>query len=99
MKKIGIVASAELGMLVRTKAFIVTVLLMPVLVGASIIVQTVMAKQVDVAPRRFAVVDRTGKLYDAIAQAAALRNAAIAAGLLKEAPFSPEPVAAAGRAT
>jgi len=41
--KIGVVARAELGMLVRTKAFIITILLMPVLVGSSIVIQLIVA--------------------------------------------------------
>jgi ABC-2 type transport system permease protein len=87
--KIAVVAAAELGMLVRTKAFLITVLLMPVLVAGSIVVQQIVAKQVDNTPRRFAVVDRTGALFAPLAQAAALRNKVIASGLVKGAPFEP----------
>jgi ABC-2 type transport system permease protein len=97
MRKIPIVARAELAMLVRTKAFLITILLMPVLVGGSIVIQTLVAKQVDRTPRRFAVVDRTGKLAGAIAAAAAQRDAAIAAGQLGAAPFAPEEVAPGAR--
>src|SRR5262249_58829525 len=80
MSKIGIVAGTEFGMLVRTKAFIITVLLMPVLLGGSIVIQTLVAKQVDKTPRKFAVVDRTGALYPALAHGASARNALIGAG-------------------
>jgi ABC-2 type transport system permease protein len=99
MTKIGVVAAAELGMLVRTKAFLITVLLMPVMVGGSIVVEALVAKQVDRTPRRFAVVDGTGALYPALAQAAAMRNGLIATGVVPGAPFEPEPVAAAGEAS
>jgi ABC-2 type transport system permease protein len=90
--KILVVAGAEFGMLVRTKAFIITVALVPVLAIASILVQSLVAKQVDVTARRFAVIDRTGVLHGAIEQAAAARGQAIAAGLLVGAPFLPERV-------
>src|SRR5262249_54065757 len=88
--KIPVVAATEFGMLVRTKAFIITVLLMPVLVGGSIVIQTLIAKQVDRTPRKFAVVDRTGALYALLAQGAAVRNALVAAGTVAGAPFEPE---------
>jgi ABC-2 type transport system permease protein len=97
--KILTVAQAELGMLVRTKAFIITILLMPVLVGGSVLIQTFIGKQVERTPRVFAVADRTGKLFDAIARDAGLRNVLVAAGSLPEAPFSPERVEVGGRST
>jgi ABC-2 type transport system permease protein len=96
MKKIGVVAAAEFGMLVRTKAFIITVLLMPVLVGGSIVIQTVIAKQVDRTARRFAVVDRTGRVYAPLAQATAARNLLVASGVVPGARFDPEPVVDTG---
>lgn len=88
--KIGIVAGAELGMLVRTKAFIITILLMPVLVGGSIVIQLLVAKQVDQTPRHFAVIDETRQIYPALSMAAAARNDVIGSGGLAEAPFVPE---------
>jgi ABC-2 type transport system permease protein len=88
--KIGIVAGAEFGMLVRTRAFLITVLLMPVLVAGSIVVQRFIAKQVDRTPRAFAVLDRSGALYEEVAARTRERNAAVAAGLLAGAPFEPE---------
>ena len=92
MSKIGTVATTELSMLVRTKAFIITILLMPVLVGGSVVIQTIVSKQVDVTPRRFAVIDRSGKLFAPLAEAAAARNTLIKAGGLAEATFDPERV-------
>jgi ABC-2 type transport system permease protein len=88
--KIATVASAELNMLVRTKAFIITILLMPVMVVGSIVIQTFIAKQVDQTERRFALVDGTGKLGPGIVAVATARNAEVEAGKLKEAPFVPE---------
>jgi ABC-2 type transport system permease protein len=92
VRKIGIVAAAELGMLVRTRAFIITILLMPVLVAGSILFQNVISKQVDTTARRFAVVDGTGALFDAIERAARDRNLLVRTGVLKAARFHPERV-------
>jgi ABC-2 type transport system permease protein len=82
--KTWIVAASEFGMLVRTKAFIVTILLMPVLFLGSVAIQALVAGQVDLTPRRFAVLDHSGKLYPAIERAARERK--------EGAPFIPERV-------
>src|SRR5688572_8854138 len=92
MSKIAIVAGAEFGMLVRTKAFIITVALVPVLAAGSIAIQGLVAKQVDVTPRRFAVVDRTGVLHGPIEEAARTRGEALRMGMALGALFVPERV-------
>jgi ABC-2 type transport system permease protein len=97
MSKVSTVAGAEFGMLVRTRAFIITVALVPVLMMGSVAIQGLVAKQVDDTPRRFAVVDRTGVLYDPIAAAARLRADALQAGLAVGARFLPEKIEAQGR--
>ncbi|MHC4938660.1 MAG: ABC transporter permease [Planctomycetota bacterium] len=76
------VAGAEFSNLVRTKAFIISIVLMPVLMGGAIVVQMVLEKQVDTKPRRFAVVDQSGAFYEAIEKAAASRR--------EDPPFVPE---------
>ncbi len=97
MKKIGVVAAAELGMLVRTKAFIVTVLLMPVMMGGSILVQRLVADQVDVDTRTFAVIDETGLFFEPLLARAVERDLALAVGLLRGASFKAEKIAHEGR--
>jgi ABC-2 type transport system permease protein len=92
VKKTVIVAGAELGMLIRTKAFIVTILLMPVLMFGSVLVQRVVAKQVDQTPRRFAVIDGSGEVWEPLRQRLELRNAV----LRGQAPFYPERVEVTG---
>jgi ABC-type Na+ efflux pump permease subunit len=75
VRKILVVASTEFGTAVRTKSFLVGLLLLPIIMGASILIQAYVAKHVDTTPRTFAVIDRTGgRLYDAIAEAAAANN-------------------------
>jgi ABC-2 type transport system permease protein len=69
-KKIWVVASTEFGSAIRTKAFLIGLLVVPIMMGLSIGTQRYLARTVDARPRRFAVVDRTGALYPAIEQAA-----------------------------
>jgi ABC-2 type transport system permease protein len=59
---------------VRTKAFILGVLALPVLMGLSIGLQYLGQKNKDIRDRRFAVVDRSGALAPVIAAKAAERN-------------------------
>jgi ABC-2 type transport system permease protein len=76
MRKTLTVAAREYNATVRTKAFIVSLVLMPVMMGGSILVQFALKDQVDTKERRFAVIDRTegGTLYDALEARAKLRN-------------------------
>jgi ABC-2 type transport system permease protein len=64
VRKILIVAAREYKSAVRTKSFIVSLLLMPVLMGGSIAVQAFFKRQANVQERKFAIVDRTpGQKY------------------------------------
>jgi ABC-2 type transport system permease protein len=74
MRKIWRVASTEYSNAVRSKAFIIGVLALPVLICLSVGLQYFGQKNVDIRDRRFAVVDRTGALFPVIAAKAAERN-------------------------
>jgi len=74
MRKIRIVAVTEYFNSIRSKAFIIGVLALPVLMCLSIGLQYFGEKNVDIRDRRFAVVDRTGVLFPVIASKAAERN-------------------------
>lgn len=74
MDKVLAVAKSEYANAVRSKAFLVGVFLMPVLMFGGILVMSTVRDQVDLRDRRFAVVDRTGRLWDAIEQAAEQRE-------------------------
>jgi ABC-2 type transport system permease protein len=74
MRKTIVVAVREFQASVRTKAFIITVLFMPILWGGMIGVQFWLKDKVDTRDRRVAVVDLTGRLFDAVADAARKRN-------------------------
>jgi ABC-2 type transport system permease protein len=74
LRKIGVVASTEFSSAIRAKSFLISLLLLPVFMGASILVQVVVAKRVDTKPRKVAVIDHSRELYAAIAKAGALYN-------------------------
>jgi len=82
-----IVAISEFTTLVRSKAFIVGLLMMPVFSGVAIGVQKFTKDATDIKDRRFAVVDRTGVLYAPLKAAADEWNAAARAGSPQTAPF------------
>ena len=75
LRKIWTVASTEFGSAIRTKSFIIGILLMPVLIGASMVLQIVIARKVDTRPRTIAVIDGSGgALASSIEQAARTFN-------------------------
>ncbi len=80
MNKIWRVAATEYLNAVRSKAFIIGVLAVPVIMAISIGAQFYAQKKTDVTPRRFAVLDRSGQLYAPLAAKAKARNDAIRAG-------------------
>ena len=74
MYKILLVAHREYNAAVRTKAFIISLVLMPVLMGGSVVFQLVMKDKVDTTDKKVAVVDRSGVLADFLVRAARVRN-------------------------
>lgn len=75
MHKILAVARREYNAAVRTKAFLISLLLMPLLMGGSALMQVLLKDQVDIQEKRFAVVDRTpDEQLVRTLQAAALRR-------------------------
>lgn len=75
MNRILTIAQSEFLTLVKTKAFIIGILLMPVLMVGFFFFMSFAQRHVDVETRRFAVVDQSGVLYEALASAAERRNA------------------------
>jgi ABC-2 type transport system permease protein len=75
MSKVWRVARTEYGNLVRSKAFLISIILMPVFAGGAIVVQQLLENRIDVRDKRVAIVDETGELFQGLAEAAAHRNA------------------------
>ncbi len=74
MKKVITVAKNEYLIAVTSKAFLIGVVMMPFFMCGAFVVRYFTKDQVDVSPRKLAIVDRTGKLYDSLATLAAARN-------------------------
>lgn len=77
MRKALVIAGREYRAAVRSKAFVVTLVLMPVLMGASVLVQVVFKKLEDTTEKAFAVVDRSpgGRIAEALAADVSIYNA------------------------
>jgi ABC-2 type transport system permease protein len=75
MSRILTIAQSEFLTLVKTKAFLLGIFLMPVLMVGFFFFMNFAQKHVDVETRPFAVIDHTGVLYDAVRSAAEVRNA------------------------
>jgi len=74
MRKVLAVAFREYKAAVQTKAFIISIVMMPLLMGISIGVQLLIKRAEDSGIKKFAVVDRTGKLRSPIEAAIAKHN-------------------------
>lgn len=77
MHKTLTVAATEFGNSVRTKAFIISMLLVPVLMVLTGVGQKLLLDRVDTGDHPFAVLDETGRLGGAIESAAAEWNASV----------------------
>jgi ABC-2 type transport system permease protein len=61
MRKVLVIAARDYNAAVRTKAFLIGLLIMPVLMGGSLVMQWALKDFHDTKDKRFAVVDRTPK--------------------------------------
>ena len=75
MQKILIVARSEFGTLVRSKAFIISILLMPVVMLGSVVLVRASKNVTDGKDRTFAFVDYTGVLGEPLLAVSRLLNA------------------------
>jgi ABC-type Na+ efflux pump permease subunit len=69
-----VIASREYQAAVRSKAFFISLVLMPVLVFGGIAIQGALKGHVDLSDRNIAISDRSGVLFDALAAAVEKRN-------------------------
>ncbi len=100
LAKILAVAEAEFRAMVRSKAFLISIIVLPVIMLGMSFAQKQISARVDTSPRRFAVVDASGRWYERVADAAKQRNDALAdlaAPKLPKPPFLPERVETGGR--
>jgi ABC-2 type transport system permease protein len=76
MLKTLIIAKREYRAIVATKAFVLTLVLMPIMAGGGIFFQEQLRQHVDLDEKRLVVLDQTGVLFSALSQAADVRNQA-----------------------
>lgn len=74
MNKTFVIAKREYRAAVRTKGFLITLLLLPFIMGGSLIVIAVMKDKVDITDKRIVVVDQSGVMGEYVKQRAELRN-------------------------
>src|SRR5258705_3897091 len=102
MRKTLIVAQSEFNTLVRSKAFLISLLLMPVVIGVSILLLRATKDSTDSKDRAFAVVDYSGVIAEPLTAVAGIYNAsgpvAVEGGLSPKGPrFIPVIVKPGGR--
>ena len=77
MRKIITIAAREYKAMVATKAFLLSIIMMPVIMLGSIVLMSVLQSQAKIQTRQIAVVDHTGVFSKAIELAAEAHNQAI----------------------
>ena len=80
MSKVLAIAKAEYLTAVKSKAFLIGIILMPILMGGALIGQKLLEDKVDLDDRKLAVVDYSGELYPALEAAVQARNASVFEG-------------------
>lgn len=75
MRKVIVVAVREYQAAVKTKAFIISLVALPLLWGGLFAVQMLLKDKVDTKDKRFAVLDYTGQIAGPIVESAQKRNA------------------------
>lgn len=70
MRKILLLAQREYNTAVRTKAFLVMVLLAPVMMGGGLVAISIAESHVDTTDKHIAVVDHSGALASALVEMA-----------------------------
>ncbi len=98
MHKALVIARREYAAAVKTKAFLISIIFLPIMMGGGALVQLLLKDQVDTTAKHFAVVDRTpgGPLVKTLEEAAERRNTEEirdpASGELTRPPFKIESV-------
>lgn len=74
MSRILRIATTEYLNAVRSKAFLIGIIMMPILMGGGLIANVIAEESQDLRDREVAVLDHTGRLYDVLASESARRN-------------------------
>jgi ABC-2 type transport system permease protein len=76
MRKVWVIAAREYKAAVKTKSFLIGIILLPIMMGGGIVAQALFKDQVDLRPKHFAIVDRTpgGEFFPLLAMEARRHN-------------------------
>jgi ABC-2 type transport system permease protein len=74
MGKIFVIAAREYRAIVGTKAFLIAIIMMPVLMGGGIAAQILLQHRLGPTERKIMVLDSSGVMFDKLAKEAELRN-------------------------
>ena len=74
MRKVITLFKREYRAAVRTKSFIISLLLVPIMMGGGFAAVIIMENKVDTEDKHFAVIDHTGELQDYLRESLDLRN-------------------------
>ena len=77
MSKIMTIGWTEYLSAVRSKAFIIGIIMMPIMMGGGLIAEYLSQTNVDIQERKFAVLDESGEMFEILEAALELRNSAI----------------------
>ena len=75
MKKIFVIAAREYRAMVGTKAFLLSIIMMPILMLGSLVAMELMRTQGEIKERMIAVIDHSGQFAHLLIEQANLRNA------------------------
>ena len=70
MNKILVIAKREFRAAVRTKGFLISILLLPIFMGGGLVVFTLLEDKVDLTDKRIAVIDHSGLFWDRLSESA-----------------------------
>ena len=74
MRKILIIALREYKAAVKTKSFIVSLILLPVIMGGSLAISIISEKKVDTTDRKFVIIDHSALFTETLEQSVQQRN-------------------------
>jgi len=74
MRKTFIIALREYKAAVKTKGFLITLIMMPVLMGGSMAVSLLTQNKVDTSDKKIAVIDHSGLFYESLQQSVKQHN-------------------------
>ena len=74
MRKVFVIAMREYKTAVKTKSFIISLILLPVLMGGSLVVSIISEKRTDTTDKKYVIIDHSGLFSETLQQRVQLHN-------------------------